>query len=123
MSNDITTEAVRLALGIREAQARSASANIANAGVEGARAQRADFAGLQALLSEAAQGGDGAALGARLSAAADGVRAVPVESGLEPIQADEQVADMVTAGMNYQALGEALSRHFGLLRLSIAGRS
>lgn len=123
MSNDITTEAVRLALGIREAQARSASVNIANAGIEGARAQRADFAAMQALLGEAAQGGDSQALAARLSAAADGVRAVPVEAGVDPIQADEQVADMVTAGMNYQALGEALSRHFGLLRLSIAGRS
>ncbi|MBN7138429.1 hypothetical protein A7A76_04820 [Lysobacter enzymogenes] len=122
MSNDITTEAVRLALGIREAQARSASVNIANAGIEGARAQRVDFAAMQTLLSEAAQGGD-ATLAARLSAAADGVRAMPAQAGADPIQADEQVADMVTAGMNYQALGEALSRHFGLLRLSIAGRS
>lgn len=122
MSNDITTEAVRLALGIREAQARSASVNIANAGIEGARAQRVDFAAMQTLLSEAAQGG-GDALAARLSAAADGVRAMPAQAGVDPIQADEQVADMVTAGMNYQALGEALSRHFGLLRLSIAGRS
>lgn len=122
MSNDITTEAVRLALGIREAQARSASVNIANAGIEGARAQRVDFAAMQTLLSEAAQGGDNT-LASRLSAAADGVRAMPAQAGVDPIQADEQVADMVTAGMNYQALGEALSRHFGLLRLSIAGRS
>lgn len=122
MSNDITIEAVRLALGIREAQARSASVNIANAGIEGARAQRVDFAAMQTLLSEAAQGGDNT-LAARLSAAADGVRAMPAQAGVDPIQADEQVADMVTAGMNYQALGEALSRHFGLLRLSITGRS
>lgn len=123
MSSDITTDAVRLALGVRETQARLASVNIANAGVEGARALRADFAELQSLLTEAAQGSDGAALAARLHAAADHARQAPVSAGVDKIHLDEQVADMVTAGMNYQSLGEALSRHFGLLRLSIAGRS
>ena len=36
---------------------------------------------------------------------------------------DQLVADSVSAGMNYQALTESLSRHFGLMRLAINGRS
>ena len=36
---------------------------------------------------------------------------------------DEQVGDMVAASLNYQSLSEALSRHFGLMRLAVTGRS
>jgi flagellar basal body rod protein FlgB len=39
------------------------------------------------------------------------------------VQLDEQVGDMVAASLNYQSLSEALSRHFGLMRLAVTGRS
>lgn len=122
MSSDITVDAVRLALGINETQARLASRNIAGANDPGASALRADFAQLQALLGEAAQGG-GPDLAERVrAAAASGAQTAQVAAS-GPIQLDEQVADIVAASVNYQSLSEALSRHFGLLRLSIAGRS
>ncbi|WP_253254197.1 hypothetical protein [Xanthomonas arboricola] len=36
---------------------------------------------------------------------------------------DDLVAESVSAGLNYQALTESLSRHFGLMRLAVTGRS
>lgn len=123
MSSDITVQAVRLALGMNELQARVASMNIANAGKPDARAMRVDFGSLQATLSAAASSADQVGLGERLGkAAADLRRSAQVDSGI-PIQADEQIGDMVAASISYQALGEALSRHMGLMRLAVTGRS
>lgn len=124
MSGDITTEAVRHALGMQDLQARLSSANIAGAHRADARVQRADFGRLQGLLNEAAQaGGRDGELAARLRQATSGPDAVPVASLAQTVQLDEQVGDMVAASLNYQSLSEALSRHFGLMRLAVTGRS
>lgn len=123
MSSDITVQAVRLALGMNELQARVASMNIANAGKPDARAMRVDFGSLQTVLSAAASSADESGLGERLGKAAADLRSsAQVDSGI-PIQADEQIGDMVAASISYQALGEALSRHMGLMRLAVTGRS
>lgn len=123
MSNDITTQAVSLALGMREMQARVASMNIANATKPDARAMRVDFASLQATLGGLATSGNDVDVAARLRlAASDLASSTPITTG-ETIQADEQIGDMVAAGVGYQALSEALSRHFGLMRLAISGRT
>ena len=123
MSNDITTQAVRLSLGMHELQARVASMNIANASKPDARAMRVDFASLQATLDTIAAGGADDVNGARLRlAAADLASSTLITTG-DAIRADEQIGDMVAAGVGYQALGQALSRHFGLMRLAISGRS
>lgn len=123
MSSDITVQAVRLALGMNEMQAKVASMNIANAGKHEARAMRVDFGSLQATLAAAASPDHEVGLAERLGkAASDLRRSVQVDSGI-PIQADEQIGDMVAASINYQALGEALSRHMGLMRLAVTGRS
>lgn len=120
MGSETTIEAVRLAMGIEELKARVASLNIANANRPDAQALRMDFAAAQAALTQAAGAGDaGAAL---RQASADIRTAAPSLAG-QPIQADEQIADMSAAGLHYQALSEALSRHFGLMRLAISGRS
>lgn len=124
MSSDITTEAVRLALGMQDLQARLASANIAGANRADARVQRADFGRLQGLLNEAAQaGGRDSELVARLHQATSSPESVPVASVGQTVQLDEQVGDMVAASLNYQSLSEALSRHFGLMRLAVTGRN
>lgn len=124
MSNDITTQAVRLALGMHELQARIASVNIANAGRPEARALQVDFARVQATLTDAARStGSDPALEARLAAAQRGLAALEPSDGGETIQADQQVGELVETSLGYQALGDALSRHFGLLRLAITGRS
>ena len=123
MSSDITVQAVRLALGMNELQARVASMNIANAGKPDARAMRVDFGSLQATLAAAASSPNAAGLAERVAQAANDVgRSAQVDAGIA-IQADEQIGDMVTASLHYQALGEALSRHMGLMRLAVTGRS
>lgn len=122
MPHDLTIEAVRLALGLQDMQARVASTNIAQANVPGARASHVDFSAQQALLQHAAHTDDsGGALAARL--AASDPRQAPVNWVDGPIRPDDQVADMVAAGTQYHALSEALSRQFGLMRLSITGRN
>jgi len=125
MSNDITTQAVRLALGLHELQARVASVNIANASKPDARAMRVDFASVQAALNDAANApaGNEAQAMQQLQQALHTLPGLSATTTTSPIQSDEQVANMVTAGVSYQALSEALSRHFGLMRLAIAGRN
>ncbi len=110
-------------MGLQQLRAELASNNVARAGTPGARAQTADFAQLEGLLKAY---GSGNASSAALS---DGLRAL---SALKPHDAtveasalglDTQVAEMSAASMNYQTLGEVLSRQFGLMRLAVTGRS
>lgn len=123
MSSEITIDAVRLALGMQEIQARVASANIANANRPGAQALRVDFSALQGALSDIASAADGGGMARTLLDAEAALgSASPIASGL-PINLDQEVGSMVVAGTRYQALGEALSRQFGLMRLAISGRS
>ncbi len=124
MSSEITIDAVRLALGMQELQARVASVNIANANRPGSQAMRVDFASLQGLLSEIARAEPGSeTMADRLQQAEVALQSArPSASGL-PINLDQEVGSMVVAGTRYQALGEALSRQFGLMRLAISGRS
>lgn len=126
MSNDLTIESVRLALGMQQLRAEMAAQNIASANMSGARAMRLDFGASQALLVQAAEQGmhPDPSLERALSAAADALpnAAVPDPEG-GSIQLDEQVADAASANLGYQALSEALSRRFGLMRLAIAGKN
>ena len=121
MSSEVTIDAVRLALSMQEMQARTASMNIANASKPDARALRLDFAVAQSLLADVAQGRvDG---GDALELANLEIRSLTPGSTPEAIQVDEQVGDMVASSVAYQSLSEALSRHFGLMRLATTGRS
>jgi flagellar basal body rod protein FlgB len=121
MAGDITTEAVRLALGMREAQARIAGTNIADANKPDARATRADFSRVEATLRGAVHAtAAGEIERLRMATAQLGEAAHP---GTDPIVVDEEVGDMVTASTHYQSLTEALSRHFGLMRLALTGRT
>lgn len=122
MNSDITIDAVRLALSMNEIRARTASANIANASKPGAFAARADFAGTQSLLAEVSQAQNPEALGANLHRALGEVTQQPQFDSGQTIQIDAEVGEMVAVSAGYQSLSEALSRYFGLLRLSITGR-
>lgn len=124
--NDLTIEAARLALGMQQLRAETAARNIARANVPGAQATRLDFAESQALLGQAAskRADPDPALGRALAAAADSVpHAAIADLPGTPIQLDEQVADAASANLGYQALSEALSRNFGLMRLAITGKN
>lgn len=124
--NDITTEAVRLSLAMNQLRAENASQNIARAGTPGAQATRLDFARSQNLLSAAAiAGGDNEAglLDALARAAGEPTASTQVDVAGTAINLDEEVADMSASSLEYQALTESLSRHFGLMRLAITGRN
>jgi flagellar basal-body rod protein FlgB len=123
-SSDLTTQAVRLALGISQLRADVASRNIANASTPGAQAAHVDFARSQGLLEQAAAG-----RGSETSLLQAMAEATARPGGVERLDApgiainlDEQVADMSTASLEFQSLTESLNRHFGLMRLAINGR-
>jgi flagellar basal-body rod protein FlgB len=118
MAHDITLDAVRLALGMQQLRAEVAGANIAGATTPGHQAQRVDFAAANAWLSQAASGF--APAGAAPSPAH---AAVVADLAQGATQADTQVAEMVAASLEFQALSESLNRHFGLMRLAVTGRS
>ena len=124
-SSDLTTQAVRLALGISQQRADVASRNIAQASTPGAQPMHVDFARSQGLLERAAGNGAAAdpglfqALAEALSEPAGDEHAALAGTA---INLDEQVADMATASLEYQSLTESLNRHFGLMRLAINGR-
>ncbi|MFT3806724.1 flagellar basal body rod protein FlgB [Arenimonas sp.] len=121
--NDLTTEAIRLALGMNQLRAEYASQNISRANTPGAQATRADFGATQALLRQAAAA-DGASetglMSSLMTAPAPSLRSDPLGAS---IQLDEEVADMSSASLNYQALSESLGRHFGLMRLAVTGKN
>lgn len=119
----LTTEAVRVALGMQQLKAEYASRNIANAATPGWKPLAPDFARAESLLLEAARAGDGAhGVAAELAAfdSAD-VQVTEARDGVA-VQLDAEVADMVGAQLSYQALGQSLSRYFGLMRLAATGR-
>lgn len=123
MSSEITTQAVRLALGIHELQARVASLNIANVSKPDARAMRVDFGAMHGVLQAAAQGQGDVTLATSLKTALHGLSDLSPETTSLSIRPDDEVGNMVAANVSYQALSEALSRHFGLMRLATSGRS
>lgn len=124
--NDITTEAVRLAMSMNQLRAEYASQNISRSNTPGAKAVHLDFASSQGLLEQVASlsGLDPAnllqVLSEAASAPASGERIDTFSSG---INQDEEVADMASANLKYQALTESLNRHFGLMRLATTGRN
>jgi len=124
-SSDLTTQAVRLALGVSQLRADVASRNIANAS-SGAPALRVDFAQSQNLLELAASpraADEGSLAGAISAALAQPAGSTRQDLAGTAINLDEQVADMATASVEYQSLTESLNRHFGLMRLAISGRN
>lgn len=123
MSVENTIDAVRLALNLHETRARTASINVSNAGKSEATAMRVDFAKVEAALREVANAGSESEAASWLAAATSELRATRPQSSFDPIRLDEQVGDIATAGVEYQALTEALSRQFGLMRIAVTGRA
>lgn len=123
MSREFQIDAVSMALNLHEARARLAAVNIANASKPGATVLRADFAAAQDALGQALETADAGAAAHWLDAAARALRVAPTPTESEPIRADEQIAEMSAATLDYQALTETLNRRFGLMRLAVTGRS
>jgi flagellar basal-body rod protein FlgB len=122
MSVENTIDAVRLALKLHETRAHVASMNVSNAGKPDATAMRVDFAKVEAALREVANAGSESEAVRWLQSAANEMRAADPQGTLDPIRLDEQMGHIATAGVEYQALTEALSRQFGLMRIAVTGR-
>lgn len=125
-ANDLTLQAVRLAMSMSQLRADYASQNIAQASSPNAQAARVDFGRSQGLLEQAidAKGYNAEQLPLALSAAALKPASGEHRDAIgTPINLDEEVADMSAATLKYTALSESLNRHFGLMRLAISGRN
>lgn len=124
MAENITVAAVRLALGLQQLRAEVASSNIARANTPGFQPQRVDGEHALSLLRQiaAADARTLPSLGMPNLAVSQAATVV-ADPSLAAGHADVQVAEMVSAGLEYQALSESLSRHFGLMRLALSGRA
>lgn len=49
--------------------------------------------------------------------------AVESQPGATPVRLDQEVAEMVSASLEYQLIADALSRYLGMSRLAISTRS
>ena len=125
-ANDLTLQAVRLAMSMSQVRADFASQNIAQASTPGAQAARVDFGRSQGLLEQAIGGASSNEQGLLVSLSEAALRPASSEHRDAPgtaINLDEEVADMASANLKYTALTESLNRHFGLMRLAISGRN
>lgn len=123
MASDITVDAVRMALNLNKLRAEVTSWNIVNAPSKGAPMFTIDHSTTDALLQAAAGENPASVRQALAQPSSPTMAVVNQEDVADRASLDELVADSVSAGLNYQALAESLSRHFGLMRLAISGRS
>ena len=123
MASDITVDAVRMALNLNQLRAEITSWNIVNSSAAEASYFTIDDSATTELLGAAA-GSDPQRVGERLAHPSSPTMAIVNEQndGTRPAL-DELVTESVVAGMNYQVLSESLSRHFGLMRLAVTGRT
>ncbi|RDI99321.1 hypothetical protein DVT68_00190 [Dyella solisilvae] len=122
---DLTTEAIRLGIHMARMRAEVASTNVANADVDGYRARRLDFGQAVGLLHQAAM--DPTTSAERL-AAAHGASVHVDESEVgsasgTTVSLDSEVAELETAGLDFQSLTTVMSRRFALMQLALAGRN
>jgi flagellar basal-body rod protein FlgB len=122
---DLTTEAVRLGINMARLRAEVASANIAHVDVAGYHVQRADFGEAVGLLREAEMqpSMEGERLKSLSSAALhESVHSEAADANA-PVSLDHEVAELETAGVDFQSLTTVMSRRFALMQLAMAGRN
>ncbi|MGS1125903.1 flagellar basal body rod protein FlgB [Rhodanobacter sp. UC4437_H4] len=122
---DLTVEAIRLGMNMAQLRAEVASTNIANVHVAGYRAERADFGAAMGLLREAAADPDMAV--DRLTELTPAVLRSSVNradgEADSSASLDGQVAELESAGVDFQSLTTVLSRRFALMQLALTGRN
>lgn len=120
---DLTVDAVRMALNLNQLKAEVTSWNIVNASATDAPMFVVEHSATDALLLAAAGQPTPSVRDALAAPSSPTMAVVHEQYTADRPSLDQLVADSVSAGMNYQALTESLSRHFGLMRLAISGRS
>ncbi|MFC4527564.1 hypothetical protein ISN76_07665 [Dyella halodurans] len=120
---DLTTEALRLSMGMARTRAELASANIANVDTPGFRAQRADFSQAIGLLHQAAVDPGMNSANLRIEGNRTSLSAVATTDADDvAVHLDGEVADLEAASSDYQTMTAVLSRRFSLMQLALAGR-
>ncbi|WP_441603796.1 MULTISPECIES: flagellar basal body rod protein FlgB [unclassified Dyella] len=120
---DLTTEALRLGMGLARTRAEIASANIANVDTPGFRAQRADFGQALGLLQQAAVHPEMSSDTLRLEGKHTTITSVATTDAADVnVHLDGEVADLEAASTDYQSMTAVLSRRFSLMQLALAGR-
>jgi flagellar basal body rod protein FlgB len=122
MNTENTIDAVRLALNMQDIRARVAGMNVANANKPNATSLRVDFAEVEAALREVARSGNEVEISRLLAAAGQELAGIEPATEGAAIRLDGEIGEIAAAGVEYQALTEALNRQFGLMRIAIAGR-
>jgi flagellar basal-body rod protein FlgB len=120
---DLTTEALRLGMGLARTRAELASANIANVDTPGYRAQRVDFGRVMGILHDATMHPD--MDGNRLQTlGALALKSAPssADPGATAVSLDGEVADLQAASVDYQSMTTVLSHRFSLMQLALAGK-
>lgn len=120
---DLTTEALRLGMGLARTRAEIASANIANVDTPGFRAQRADFGQALGLLQQAAAHPEMSSDKLQLEGKHTTLStATTTDAADVNVHLDGEVADLEAASTDYQSMTAVLSRRFSLMQLALAGR-
>ncbi|MBB3804638.1 flagellar basal body rod protein FlgB [Xanthomonas arboricola] len=123
MSQDLTVDAVRMALSLNKLKAEVTSWNIANSSSADAPVFVIDQSRTDRVLNAAAGASPKDVAALLHSPDSPTLAIVDQRYDAERASLDDLVAESVSAGLNYQALTESLSRHFGLMRLAVTGRS
>ena len=111
---DSISSGLERALDAVSLRSRVTSDNLANAMTPGYRAKRVDFEGA---LSAALAGGDPSSSPVTVRDAG-----TPVREDGNSVVVEEEAAALMRNGLQYQALVEATSYKFALLRTAISGR-
>jgi flagellar basal-body rod protein FlgB len=123
MSQDLTVDAVRMALSLNKLKAEVTSWNIANTSSPDAPVFVIDQSRTDRVLNAAAGASPDDVAALLRNPDSPTLAIVDQRYDRERASLDDLVAESVSAGLNYQALTESLSRHFGLMRLAVTGRS
>lgn len=122
---DLTTEAIRLGIHMARTRAEVASTNIANVNVDGYRARRADFGDAVGLLHQAAwdptTSPDRLAVAQHETFRTETSKADAINGSY--VNLDGEVAELETAGTDFQSLATVMSRRFALMQLALAGKN
>ncbi|WP_243040889.1 flagellar basal body rod protein FlgB [Dyella sedimenti] len=121
---DLTTEALRLGMGLARTRAEVASVNIANVDTPGYRAQQADFSQAIGLLRDAAAHPEMSDVRLRVQGDRELAATTTTFDEADPaVHLDGEVADLEAASADYQTMTAVLSRRFSLMQLALAGRN
>jgi flagellar basal body rod protein FlgB len=121
MIEQVTLDLLQVAMDIKQAEHKTAAANIAAANIPGAQKLEADFSHLLQSLAQADN--DSRALiisDIRQNWSAEQASSVTLNPN-DDIKLDQETADLLLASGKFKLLAEGLNRKFGLMQVAVSG--